>query len=82
MKLRYTTLGPKAREIKINLKTIQVISWRFTYTRKRDITHLYLVYLDENTYRTSFYAPVDQILDKAATFEYLETNFKDKCLEK
>lgn len=75
------TLTKAPREVKVNLKAIKVLSWRFSYTKEREITHLYLSYLTEQNHKASLYVPVEQILDKAATFDYLETNFKDKCLE-
>ena len=82
MILRYNSLSKTPREVKVNLKKIQVTSWRFTYTPRREITHLYFNYIDAFDQKNSLYVPVAQILDKAATFEYIESNFKDKCLEK
>lgn len=82
MLLRYNSLSKKPRVVLIDLKKIQVTSWRYTYTSKRDITHLYFNFIDKNNQKNSLYVPVEQLLDKEATFAYIETNFKAKCIEK
>ncbi len=82
MFLRYNTQGKFVREVKINLTKIQVVSWRYSYTSKQEKTNLYFVYYDSYNQKNSLYVPMERLLDKPALFEYLETNFKDKCLEK
>ncbi len=82
MILRYNSLSKVPREVKVNLKKVMVIAWRYSYNSVYEKTHLYVVYLCENGYRTSIHVPFYLLLDKEATFEYLTANFKDKCLEK
>lgn len=82
MILRYNSLSIKPREVKIDLKKVQVIAWRYSYNGKQEKTHIYLVYISELGYRTSVHVPFYLLLDKEALFDYLNVNFKDKCLEK
>lgn len=85
MYLRYNTIAvpPKQpREVKVNLDKEKIIAWRYGYNSNNQITHFYLVYIDQYNQRNSLYIPTERLLDKNALFEYMEKNHRAKCLEK